>query len=156
MKRTYFNLILLLSVLWAFSACQKETVVAYDPVKIAAEDDAIIQQYIAKDTSIHNAVKTRRGSRLNLGNGIDLTVAEGTVVAPVTTKHLVAFDSYCRQVGLVLGINQTIAEIEDTGPGATGENLVKWIKWIEGINRGVRLVLTNIGTRRLTDEPRGV
>ena len=86
---------------------------------------------------IHDAIKTRCRSRLNLGNGIDLTVAEGTVVAPVATKYLVAFDSNRRQPGLVLGIDQTIAEIEDTGPGATGDNLIERIKRIEGIGRGV-------------------
>ena len=95
---------------------------------------------------IHDAIETRCGSRLNLGDGIDLTVAERTVVAPATTKHLVAFDSDRCQPGLVLGINQTIAEIEDTGPGATGDNLIEWIKWIEGIDRCVRLHLTGRGS----------
>src|SRR4030095_16417026 len=105
---------------------------------------------------IHDAIHTRRGSRRSLPNGIDLTVAKGTVVSPVATKSRVAFDPNRRQVGLVLVIDQTIAEIEDTGPGATGDNLIERIKWIEGINRSVRLHLTGEETRRLTNKPRRV
>ena len=84
---------------------------------------------------IHDAVKARGRSRLNLGNGIDLTIAESALVAPVGPKDLVASDPDRCQVGLILGIDQTIAEIEDTGPGATGNNLIERIKRIERIGR---------------------
>src|SRR5205085_888350 len=50
----------------------------------------------------------------------------------------------------------TIAEIEDTGPGATGNDLIERIKRIEGIGRGGGLHLTGPGTFRLPSEPRRV
>src|SRR4029453_4307359 len=105
---------------------------------------------------IHDAVHTRRGRRLNLGDVIDLTVAESTVVAPATTKHLVAFDSKRCQPGLVLVIDQTIAEIEDTGPSATGNDLIERIKRIEGIRQDWSCHLACGVTCRLPSEPRRV
>src|SRR5206468_6991428 len=52
--------------------------------------------------------------------------------------------------------DQTIAEIEDTGPGATGDNLIERIKGIKGISRGVRLHLTSTRTQWLTGKSRCV
>ena len=60
MKPTVFSLFLFFALLLGFSACKKETVPYYDPAKIAAEDEALIQEYLAKD-SITNATRTSSG-----------------------------------------------------------------------------------------------
>lgn len=81
MKPTLFRLLFILGFFSAFISCQKERVDPFDPVQQAADDDALIQQYLKIDT-ISNAVKTPSGlyyAIRKIGSGPQ--VQEGNTIA---------------------------------------------------------------------------
>ena len=61
MKRTLTAFILFFAILNIFSACQEERVNPYDPVAQAEADEKLIKEFIAKDTTIKNPVRTGSG-----------------------------------------------------------------------------------------------
>ena len=61
MKRTLPFLILIFACVGIFSACQKERINPYDPAAQAAADDALIKEFIAKDSTVKNPVRTGSG-----------------------------------------------------------------------------------------------
>lgn len=61
MKRTFYYCLLLLACVAVFFACQKERVAPYDPTAQAATDEALIKEFMAKDTTIKNPVRTGSG-----------------------------------------------------------------------------------------------
>src|SRR5690606_9371228 len=55
--QTFFVLALLLSV----SACKEEKIQMYDPAKQAADDELLIKEWIAKDSTMRQAKRTDSG-----------------------------------------------------------------------------------------------
>ncbi|MFC5270481.1 FKBP-type peptidyl-prolyl cis-trans isomerase [Adhaeribacter terreus] len=52
---------LLVALIWSVSACQKEVLNVHDPVKQAADDEALIKEWLAKDSSMRQAQRTESG-----------------------------------------------------------------------------------------------
>ena len=61
MKRTLTAFILFFAFLTIISACQEERVTPYDPTAQAEADEKLIQEFMAKDTIMKNAVRTASG-----------------------------------------------------------------------------------------------
>lgn len=79
-KPTLFRLVLFLGIFSAFASCQKDTVTPHDPVKQAADDDALIKEYLAKDGNTA-ATKTPSGLYYILKTaGTDPQVKAGNTV----------------------------------------------------------------------------
>ena len=61
-KNNLLKALFALLLLAGFAACKdNNTVDPFDPVEQAATDDALIREYMPKDTSIHNFTKTASG-----------------------------------------------------------------------------------------------
>src|SRR5439155_5087902 len=82
---------------------------------------------------VQNAIEARDGDIPKLRNILDLTIAECSIVAPASVKELVAFYTNREKLGDVFLIDQTIAEIGKACPSETGDDLLKWVEWIECI-----------------------
>ena len=61
LKALFSGSILLLALISSISACKEETIIKHDPVKQAADDDALIKEWIAKDSSMRQAKRTDSG-----------------------------------------------------------------------------------------------
>jgi FKBP-type peptidyl-prolyl cis-trans isomerase len=61
LKNNSFKILFSLFLLFGFIACQKEYVDPFDPVKQAADEDALIREYMARDTTIKDFTKTASG-----------------------------------------------------------------------------------------------
>jgi FKBP-type peptidyl-prolyl cis-trans isomerase len=60
-KRSLTALFLFFAFLSIFSACQDDLVDPYDPTAQAAADEALIKEFVAKDTIMKNPVRTASG-----------------------------------------------------------------------------------------------
>ncbi len=83
MKHTFIYLLIFFAFTGLFSACQEERVQPHDPVAQAEADDKLIREYIAKDTSVHNPVRTPSGLFYNkriAGNGTKVKTGDLVVV----------------------------------------------------------------------------
>lgn len=114
LKNFLKNALLSLSFLFFFASCQEERVIItpHDPVKQAADDDALIREYIAKDTSIHNFTRTNSGLfYIKRREGMDPQIQSGnTVRAHYIGRYLNGqkFESsYDRNSPLIVVIDQT-------------------------------------------------
>src|SRR5439155_3081247 len=88
---------------------------------------------------VQNAIEARDGDIPKLRNILDLTIAECSIVAPASVKELVAFYTNREKLGDVFLIDQTIAEIGEACISGAGDDLLKWIEWIECIRRHASL-----------------
>ena len=61
MKHSFAFIFILLILAGIVASCQKDTVTPYDPTAQAATDDALIKEFMAKDTTIKNPVRTNSG-----------------------------------------------------------------------------------------------
>lgn len=72
MKRSLTYFLFLFAFLTAFYACKEESVAPFDTAAQAAADDALIKEYMAKDSTIKDPVRTSSGLyyvKRNAGSG---------------------------------------------------------------------------------------
>src|SRR6266516_11605 len=84
---------------------------------------------------VQNAIEARDRDISKLRSILDLTVPERSIVAPASVKELVAFDTDREKLGDVFLIDQAVTEIGKACHSETGDDLLKWIEWIECIRR---------------------
>ena len=67
-----------------------------------------------------------------LSNGLNLAVTEPGIVAPVSVKQFVTFNSGSEEDGIGLIVEYSVSEFGRAQSAATRNNLLKRIEWIEG------------------------
>ena len=68
----------------------------------------------------------------------DLAIAKSTIVTPASIKQFIAFDSERGEKGVYVTVDLAITKLGKTRAATAGDNLPKWVEWIECVNRKPR------------------
>src|SRR4029079_1127429 len=78
------------------------------------------------------------------------------VITPVAIKQFVTLDTESGQEGIALVVEQTVAELSQTGAAAARDDLIERVEWVERVHWSVGLDFARTSASRLTGETRGV
>ena len=87
-------------------------------------------------------------------NLLDLAVHKRSIIAPGSTKQLVAFDTDREALRDVFVVDQAVAKIENTCPSAARDDLLKWIERVKRTRRRADFRIGGAAERRCSGKGR--